>query len=218
MIEDRIMQGGKREEMRIRAVLFDLDGTLTYPGSLDFPAIKRTLGCPPDLPVLEYLETQAPREQVRLTEILEEEETKAARASRPNRGAQICLQILMERGFPMGILTRNSFRSVAEAIGRFEGIRMGDFAAIVTREAGRPKPHPEGVLLGARRMRVSPSQLMVVGDFRFDVMAGSAAGAVTVLLTNGNPSPMVPGDPRPDHVIDHLGELPPLLALTLPRR
>ena len=45
------------DEKRIKGVLFDFDGTLTLPGALDFPAIKRELNCPPDIPILEYLET-----------------------------------------------------------------------------------------------------------------------------------------------------------------
>ena len=41
---------------RLRAVLFDFDGTLTVPGQLDFAAIKREVGCPPDQLVLEWIE------------------------------------------------------------------------------------------------------------------------------------------------------------------
>jgi HAD superfamily hydrolase (TIGR01509 family) len=204
--------------MHIRAVLFDWDGTLTYPGSLDFPAIKRALGCPPHMPILEYLETLTPHHRARSMEILDEEEVKAARASRPNKGAEKCLRDLKERALPLGILTRNSLRSVAEALARFDGLGTEDFAAIITREACRPKPHPDGVLLGARNMGVNPAELMMVGDYRFDVMAGKAAGAVAVLLTNCNPSPMLPGDPGPDHVIESLEELRSLLPLTPPTR
>jgi len=42
--------------MTIKGVLFDLDGTLTYPGALDFPQFKYELGCPEEKPILEYLE------------------------------------------------------------------------------------------------------------------------------------------------------------------
>jgi phosphoglycolate phosphatase-like HAD superfamily hydrolase len=56
-------------------------------------------------------------------------------------------------------------------------------------------------------MGIRPDEMVVVGDFRFDVIAGKAAGAPTVLLTNGGPSSMKPGDPEPDHTISHLKEL-----------
>jgi phosphoglycolate phosphatase-like HAD superfamily hydrolase len=48
---------------------------------------------------------------------------------------------------------------------------------------------------------------MVVGDFRFDVIAGKRAGAITVLLTNNGQSAMEPGDPAPDHVVSRLDEI-----------
>jgi phosphoglycolate phosphatase-like HAD superfamily hydrolase len=56
-------------------------------------------------------------------------------------------------------------------------------------------------------MGLAASELMVVGDFRFDVMAGKAAGACTVLLTNGRPSVMTPGDPAPDYTVACLEEI-----------
>ena len=42
---------------RIKAVLFDFDGTLTKPGALNFSLLKETIGCPADLPVLEFIES-----------------------------------------------------------------------------------------------------------------------------------------------------------------
>jgi hypothetical protein len=38
-------------------------------------------------------------------------------------------------------------------------------------------------------------------------MAGKAAGACTVLLTNGTPSVMTPGDPAPDYTVACLEEI-----------
>jgi len=46
-----------------------------------------------------------------------------------------------------------------------------------------------------------------VGDFCFDVKAGNAAGACTVLLTNGRQSLMTPGDPEPDYTVACLEEI-----------
>ena len=42
---------------RISAVLFDFDGTLTKPDALDFSVIKKTLGCPEEIPALEFIES-----------------------------------------------------------------------------------------------------------------------------------------------------------------
>ena len=193
--------------MIIKGVLFDFDGTLTLPGALDFPAIKERLGCPPDEPVLEYLETQPATRRVELTKILEEFEEGAAETSRPNNGAEKCLSSLKKKGFLLGILTRNRLSSVERALEKFDGISIRDFAAVVTREVSLPKPHPEGVFKAAREMGLLPEELLVVGDFRFDVMAGKAAGAKTVFLTNDGRSLMSRGDPEPDYTFSYLEEL-----------
>jgi len=199
------------DEKRIKGVLFDFDGTLTLPGALDFPAIKRELDCPPDLPILEYLETVPAALKPSLIKILESKEEKAAEESLPNVGAEECLLILRDKGVLVGIITRNSLPSVRLALARFETVRLHDFSAVITRDDSLPKPHPDGVHKACERMGLAASELMVVGDFRFDVMAGKAAGACTVLLTNGRPSVMAPGDPEPDFTVTCLEEILQLL-------
>ena len=106
---------------------------------------------------------------------------------------------------------RNSLKSVVSALQQFNGIECHDFHAVITREAAPPKPSPEGVLKAAVHMGCFPEELMVVGDFRFDVIAGKRAGAGTILLTNGEASTMAPGDPKPDYVCRHLAEVMEIL-------
>jgi len=191
----------------MKGVLFDFDGTLTQPGAIDFLAIKEEIECPHDVAILEYIKLQPPKKQVVLMEILEGHEAEAARLSLPNRGAEACLSTLRGRGVPMGIITRNSLKSVTSALRQFDGIESRDFDVVITREAVLPKPSPEGVYKAAARMGCLAEELMVVGDFRFDVIAGQRAGATTVLLTNGGKSPMAPGDPIPDYVCGGLNEV-----------
>ncbi len=198
--------------MAIKGVLFDFDGTLTLPGALDFPAIKKALGCPLDQLILEFIESQPPDQQAGLMEILEEREAEAAQASLPNRGAEKCVYTLRNRQIPVGILTRNRLTSVKKALEKFKKVTINDFDTIVTREFSLPKPHPAGVIKAADQMGLSPEELLMVGDFRFDVIAGKRAGASTVLLTNGDKSVMAPDDPQPDHTISHLEDLPALLS------
>ena len=72
-----------------RAVLFDFDGTLTRPGAIDFSRLRALLGCPPKLPILEYIDSlpdARAREQAHRA--LDGFELEAARASVPNDGAE----------------------------------------------------------------------------------------------------------------------------------
>jgi hydrogenase expression/formation protein HypE len=196
-----------KPQRRIKGILFDFDGTLTFPGVLDFPAIKREMNCPLDMPILEFIETQPDEKKACLFGILEMRETQGAAQSRPNTGAENCLAELKRRGVFLGIHTRNSLRSVHQGLKKFETARIEDFKVIMTRDDCLPKPHPDGVIKASELMGIPIVQLMVVGDFRFDVMAGKNAGACTVLLTNGETPWLAPGDPEPDYVINHLEEI-----------
>ena len=197
--------------MTILGILFDLDGTLTLPGALDFPGIKRELGCPLDQPILEYLETVPEGRREELMVLLERAEERAASESRPNSGAEQCLAELRGKGMALGIITRNNRRSVETAFRSFKTVSLDDFAAVITRDSAPPKPHPDGVHEAARRMGIAAEDLLVVGDFRFDVISGAAAGAHTALLTNGDDPTMEPGDPSPEFVLVHLSELPGMI-------
>jgi hydrogenase expression/formation protein HypE len=194
-------------KMIIKGVLFDFDGTLTRPGALDFPAIKQQLGCPADQAILEYSETLPAVQRSQLMKTLEDIEDQAAEVSRPNKGAEKCLSVLKGRGILLGILTRNGLNSVKKALQKFEDVTINDFAAVITRDESLPKPHPDGVHEAARRMGLSTKEILMVGDFRFDIIAGSAAGVRTVLLANGERAVMLPGDPEPNYTVYDLEEI-----------
>ncbi len=218
-------------DRRIRAVLFDFDGTLTRPEAIDFGALRARLGVPAGTPILEFIEAlPSAEDRARRHRILEGFEEAAARASLPNSAAEDILLLLHERGFRLGILTRNTRSSIDLALGNFRRVSHTLFDAIITREhQGRPKPYPDGVYAAARLLGVDPRELLVVGDFIFDIAAGRAAGSPTVLITNttgrdaadkaaadarariGGEAPHL--DAAPDHVISSLDQLRPILGL-----
>jgi hydrogenase expression/formation protein HypE len=215
----------------IRAVLFDFDGTLTRPESIDFAALRALLGVPTGTPILEFIRSlPSPEEQARRLRILEDFEAAAARASFPNDGAEEILLLLQKTGFKLGILTRNTRSSIELALGNFPRITSALFGAIVTREnVGRPKPHPDGVYTAAGMLGVAPAEMLVVGDFLFDIAAGKEAGCQTVLITNaaGKADPKTAAaavraragietpslQALPDHTIGKLAELKDILMV-----
>ena len=138
--------------------------------------------------------------------LLEDFELAAARASVPNEGAEELVGLLKKRKVPRGILSRNSTSSIREAMKNFQRISLGDFQVVLSREnPGRPKPHPDGVHDAARLLGVAAGELLVVGDFVFDIEAGRAAGAPTAFLTNGTTA--APTEPAPDYTIGTLAEV-----------
>ncbi len=179
--------GSSARPFRLRAVLFDFDGTLTHPGALDFAAIKREVGCPPDQFVLEWI-LALPRGEARdaAALALERFELAAADASVPNEGAEGLVRRLKADGLVVGVLTRNGRRAVERALRRFPSLTAADFDVVVTRDDDvAPKPAPDGVLHAATRLGVAPEETLVVGDYLLDMRAGRAAGAVTAYLANG---------------------------------
>ncbi len=171
-------------------MLFDFDGTLTRPHAIDFAGIKRAIGCPVTEPILEFIARLSPEQSCEAHKVLEQFEADAAAGAVPNNGAEDLLEHLRSLGMPVGILTRNSRVSVIVALEQFESVGAVDFDVIITRDdVTHNKPHPEGVLLASERLGVAPANMAVIGDYRYDVEAGLAAGALTFFLTNGAPPP-----------------------------
>ena len=200
----------------IRAVLFDFDGTLTEPGSLDFSVIRDAVGCPKGRLVLEFINSMASQaERAEAFKILDAFEAEAARQSRPNAGAEEVLEFLRARGMKIGIISRNSLASIRTALDNFGRIRPLDFAVILSRDDPfNPKPSPEGILAAVRILGVPAAQVLVVGDFVFDVEAGHKAGALTAFLTNRGSSH--PCSYPSDFTLEHLGELKEIVSLYAP--
>lgn len=198
---------------RIQGVLFDFDGTLTGPGVLNFPKIKKQLGCPVDQPILEFIESMPDRHQQKSARAqLDQFEIQAARQSHPNLGAVDLIHWIKQQHLCLGIITRNSRSSVLAALENFNGIGLDVFDVLVSRDdPAAPKPSPDGIHLAAQTLRLTSRHLLMVGDYIFDCQAGQAAGAQTVLL---DPH----GDPRLqqavcDYRIEHLSEVKKIVAL-----
>ncbi len=168
--------------MSIKAVIFDLDGTITQP-YFDFDAIREEIGLDRDSgPVLESMQKMTPQRRRRAEKILHFYERRAVVKSKLNPGAKKTLSALRAAGIHIGILTRNR-RSNALAIAQKHGLK---FDTIVDREDGPVKPDAFGVLRICEHFGVKPAETLLVGDYLFDLLCAKAAGAVAVLLANHN--------------------------------
>jgi HAD superfamily hydrolase (TIGR01509 family) len=166
--------------MSIKAVIFDLDGTITQP-YFDFDAIRKEMGLDKDSgPVWEAMAKMTPQQRERTEKILHFHEQKAVTESKLNAGAKQTLSALREAGIGIGILTRNR-RSNALAVAEKHGLK---FDAVVDREDGPVKPDAFGVLEICRQFGVRPAETLLVGDYLFDLLCAKAAGAIGVLLKN----------------------------------
>jgi HAD superfamily hydrolase (TIGR01509 family) len=199
------MTDNTRTSMPFQGVIFDMDGTLIEP-LLDFPRLRSELGIPPEAGILEALDAMDPGEAAPRRRVLLQHELLAAGKADLLPGTVETLQAIRAAGLKTALLTRSAAEAMALVIERFS-LR---FDLAWSRENGPIKPEPDGILRACRRLGVAPPATACVGDFRYDLLAANAAGAVAILLARG---------PMPDfahlarHVITELDQLPALLGI-----
>jgi 2-phosphoglycolate phosphatase len=100
------------------------------------------------------------------------------------RGIPELISQLLARGIAWGVVTNKSMRFTGPLT---RGMSLFATAATVVGgdTTAHAKPHPEPLLEAARRLRLEPDRCIYVGDDERDVLAGRAAGMVTVAATYG---------------------------------
>ncbi|MCF6157485.1 MAG: HAD family hydrolase [wastewater metagenome] len=160
----------------IQGIIFDMDGTLTKPKA-DFAAIEREIGARTGF-IIDYAERSNPEERKRALDILERYEAQAAQESELNEGVEEILEFISKKQLKKAILTRNSRKSV-ETVLRKHSLY---FEFIVSRDDARPKPAPDPIFLLSKKMNIRTDHLLMVGDYKHDILCGKSAGTKTVLL------------------------------------
>jgi phosphoglycolate phosphatase len=186
----------------IKAVLFDLDGTLldTAPDLVaTVNYLRGGLGLEP-MPVAElrHFVSKGAVGLIRAGLPPCDDETLLSRKdsflahyqqnslvdSRPFDGVELLLSELATRGVPWGIVTNKpEYLSlpILEKIGWLSSASV----VICGDTVSRGKPHPEPVLTACRVMSQPPETVLVVGDDLRDVEAGKRAGCRTAFILYG---------------------------------
>ena len=192
----------------LRGVIFDMDGTLTVP-AIDFAAMRRQLGIPTG-DILTTVWAWPAERQAWAFDIIEGLEAEARRKLAIQPGADELLAFLDARGLEKGIVTRNTPTTVAHLLARLRS----PFSAVITREFTAIKPDPAPVLHICRQWGVAPKHVLMVGDYRDDLLCGRAAGSITCLLRNDRNGEFAA---LADHVADSLTAVRDVVAALLPR-
>jgi phosphoglycolate phosphatase len=206
----------------VRAVLFDLDGTLVDSG-IDFGRMRREMlelavefGCDPaPLDGADILEIRD-RACARASDPCEALRRAEARLVRIERealeratlvpGARELLGTLQERAIGVAVVTRNCREIAADSLHRYE---LPYDVLIAREDTPRVKPHPEHLLRALAALGVPPNAAVIVGDGRMDLEAGRAGGLHTVgYLTPERPADYFDGL-EPSLVISRLTDLIP---------
>ncbi|TVP56595.1 MAG: HAD family hydrolase [Halomonadaceae bacterium] len=128
-------------------------------------------------------------------------------------GMEPLLLALEQAGIPWGIVT-NKPRPFTEPL--LVGLALDGRCGVTVcpDDVAQSKPHPESLFLAARHLGIDPARALYVGDHERDIIAGRAAGMVTIAARYGyvdHPEEVLAW--QADHVIDHGSELLALAGL-----
>jgi len=219
-----------RDPLPVRAVIFDVDGTLvdsltayrvaaeraaagygvTIADAVVREALNTTrafwdLALPPDFPNRTQAMETLRLETVRLWPGALREH------GRLRSDAAEVIAALRGRGAKLGIVT-GSRRGSLDLLDR-AGL-LERFDVVVTREdVARRKPDPEGLLTCASRLEIAPPDAVYVGDTPLDVEAAHAAGMAAIGVLGGAGDAELLTTAGADRVVSSLAQLPHVLVV-----
>jgi len=206
----------------IRAVLFDMDGTLVET-NIDFPLMKREMlaigerqGIPASelqeldiLAVVDYVTSQLNADEARSVrqeafDRLEQIELVHCQDAGPIDCAPGLLKALEDAGIKVAVVTRNCRSAVRLSLEK-AGIHSD---VLLTRDdVPKTKPHPDHLLKALEMLEIRPQEAVTIGDHWMDIRAGKAAGTRTIgFLRPDRPHDFFDAE-SPDLVVQDLAEL-----------
>jgi HAD superfamily hydrolase (TIGR01509 family) len=220
--------------MPVKAVVFDLDGTLAA-FNLDYKTVRSLVkdylakrGVPAELlsldeSVFEMLrKTEAWAKNTGKTEeFVDELRSEASNttetyeleaASRTNLlpGVVDTLQALRAMGLRIALCTINSEKSVSHILERFHLASLFD-VTVSRNQVRHVKPDPEHIQTALRVLGVTPEETVIVGDSRVDMQSAKALGAVAVGLPTGVSSVEQLMAGGADYVVTAMSDVPLLV-------
>lgn len=180
----------------LRAVLFDLDGTLFESRGLYGEAYRRAVLPLLDRPLTrEDLHRISPRSESAFFDaaVPAHQREDALAAFRREYaalhetsfgglfdGVRELVEAVGAAGLLRGVVSGKS-RGSWEVTSALVGLHAAFDAIVLDDDVARPKPDPEGILLALRRLGVAPAAAAYIGDTASDMEAAAAAGVWPVL-------------------------------------
>ncbi len=211
-------------------MLFDLDGTLIDSVPVYFrlmETILMTIGLPPATKpvVAEFMvkgmsavEGLIPAEMMDRKEEITLEFMAVGKKIARNmfhdevevfQGVPELFSLLMERRIPIGVVTSTETEYMERKLAPLvrKGIRQCLSAVVGIEDALRRKPAPDPLFECCRRLGVDPEKCIYVGDSHVDIVAGNAAGMLTVGVLSGLDDLKRLKKERPAMILDSVNEL-----------
>lgn len=204
----------------IKAILFDLDGTIVNTNNLILKSFEYLFG--------DFLKMEVTKEQiyenfgVPLREIfvkhnIENIDEAVKEYIRYNLTihdeyienydhAEEGLKALKEKGLKLAIVTSKLRNTAIRGLNCFDLEKYFD-VIITPEDTTHHKPHEEPVLVACEKLGVKPSEAIMVGDSHNDILSGKNAGALTCAVKYTDLNYDLVLESNPDFCIDTINEL-----------
>ena len=213
----------KATKLKVKAILFDLDGTIVdsrdayleaaktafHAMGLEPPTMQTTLQIPKrleqNLSIDDLTHTNTARFlDVYLKTFYAITELKA----KPIPNIRTALENLQQKAQLVLITMRNVPKvSVAKELQQFGLARY--FTYILTaQDTHKPKPSPEALIKALKVIDVQICDCLIVGDSVIDITAGKAAGAKTIAVLSGLYTEQELAKFNPDLILKNAAQLP----------
>lgn len=212
--------------MQLRAVLFDMDGTLldTAP---DFIAVCQAMLAAHGRPAIDAqrivdvvsggaramvaatfdMDPEAPGFETLRQEFLDRYQDHCAVYSRLYDGMPELLESIERANLIWGVVTNKPVR-FAEPIMQQLGLAERSAVLVCPDHVTNSKPDPEPLLLACSQLGIDPAQVLFIGDDLRDIESGRAAGTKTAAVRYGYIHPEDnPAHWGADVIVDHPRDL-----------
>lgn len=184
------------QSAQIKAVAFDLDGTLVNSLGLTFKAFSagfESAGRDPMQPA-EIMKYFGPDERTIFSQTLGEASAETAyqayckvfsaclEEASLHHGVADLLSELARRKIPLAIFTGRGIVTTQMLL-KHHAINHHFVAVVANEHVANPKPAPDGVTLAVKYLGFKPQEVLYVGDSPLDILSGNQAGCVTVAAT-----------------------------------
>lgn len=165
-------------------------------------------------PQLEYMgvDMKNPKMIQAVEDIFKEMHEKLQHTVKLYPGAFDTLAAVKKKNYPIGLVSSNYRKAI---ITMLETLGIGEFFDIViaNEDAAKVKPHPEPLLVCAKRLGIEPGTAIYIGDSAGDIIAARAASFHKVYATTygwSRKEQLIPHQPdgfleKPEDLLRHLG-------------
>jgi HAD superfamily hydrolase (TIGR01662 family) len=194
--------------LMLKAIIFDLDGTLTNL-TFDYKKAKAEvisflINSKVDEKILDenksiylnieaainYIKKEFSEEYAKIIkeiafEIVDKYERQEIGKTSLNDGALDLINCIKSKGMKIAICTNNSSYTTLSILNELNIINLID--VIITRDdVEKLKPYPDPLLLACKKLNINPNEALYIGDSIVDLLTAKAAGIAFILISKND--------------------------------